>query len=147
MSVQAPNNVMGIQLWHVTEADDTLFERIEYLMDFTAPAAEGETYDDTRIDKDDNYMEFSTGLINPGDAELVLRWRPQTEGDTTYNRLMGMEGQNSKFQLRLPERLGSTSITFEAAIKALPVDFQVKDKSTVTVKLKVRGKSTEGVWV
>lgn len=140
-------HAQGIQFYQASAADPQVFDRIADIYDYTNGDATADTYESSTIDTVDAYKQFAGGMIDPGETELKLRWKPSATGPAPYNRLRATLGQTSTFQVRLPERLGKVSITFDAVVVSVGDAFPANDKAECTVKFKRSGKPTDGVWI
>lgn len=140
-------HAQGIQFYQVSAADAAVFDRVADIYDYTNGDATADTYEDSLIDAVDEYKQFAGGMIDPGETELKLRWKPSATADAAYNRLRATLGKTSTFQVRLPDRLGKVSITFVAVVVSVSDAFPANDKAECTVKFKRSGKPVDGVWV
>lgn len=134
----------GTQFWRW---NGTSFERVAGIRNYGGLNATAETFDDTEVDEESGYKKFGVGMIDPGEFELELTFKAAADADAAHAALLADFGNEGKYQIRLTEEGGKTSITFDAVVTDLGTEFPADNAIKRKMKFKLRGKPEEGVWV
>lgn len=97
-----------------------------------------ETYDVTTLDSTGGYAEFITGLRDAGSLNIDMNF----ERDTYISMLADFDSDDPVYWQIVLADTGSTTLTFQGYVTALPLTIPTKDKITCAMTIKITGAPT-----
>lgn len=122
----------------------SLYEAVQ-VVSFTLPNPEFEEVESTHLKSANRYREYIDTLVNGGEVQVVLNYRPGSDTDT---KLLAWRDSRAIRDIKfvIPES-GTAAIQIEATGKCMSVDrgtVSADEKMEATVTIRVAGAATQG---
>lgn len=127
-----------------TPDSGTTWNAVANIKDLGFPEESRDTSEDSYIDATDSYKEFVAGMIDSGEANIVLKWdQTDTEQVALHADFEG-DGQPKMYKIVFPD---NSNFVFNAVISKRGKEIPKNETITQSFTFKLSGKPTIGTEV
>lgn len=135
------------EVWLSTDDTTTNLEELVQVVSFSLPSDTAERVETTHLKSPNRRREYTTGMIDGGELEVTLNFRPGTDTDQLIEgALTGGDPRAARFNI--PE-LGTLAYTYDTTVQVIGYtkgEVTADGKMEATVTMAVSGAVTGGAY-
>jgi hypothetical protein len=135
------------EIWISTDETAANLAELVQVVSFSLPADTGERVETTHLKSAGRRREYTSGLTDPGEIEVVLNFRPGSDTDLLLEAARAA-GDDRYVRLGVPE-LGVLTRQYDFLGVVLTYDkgtIEADGKMEATVTIAINGTVTPGAW-
>lgn len=135
------------EVWLSTDATAGNLTELVQVVSFALPSDTGERVETTHLKSPNRRREYTSGMIDPGELEVTLNFRPGTDTDSLIEAALSA-GDERAVRFNIPE-LGALAYTYDTTVVVLGYnkgDVTADGKMEATVTMAVSGAITGSTY-
>jgi hypothetical protein len=135
------------EVWISTDETSANLTELVQVVSFSLPTDTGERVETTHLKSAGRRREYTVGMTDPGEIEVVLNFRPGSDTDALIEAARA-SGEDRYVRLGVPE-LGTLTYQYDFLASVLTYDkgeVTADGKMEATVTLAINGAVTPGAW-
>jgi hypothetical protein len=127
-----------------TVVDGGVYATVAEVKTIGGPAQSRDAVDATFLESEDDAAEYIAGLMEGGELQLTLNFRPEHVSQGTSAGLYKdyLDGTTRSWQIQFPQFTNTPTLTARGFITGWEQNIAPKELLVITVKIKVTGKVT-----